>query len=200
MKYFILYFCACTNENKEFQQTDPNSDENLPIPESEGDTPPVTLKGLDDPRKEEDMDVFIEPEEEEQLQPLTELASTSNVYTVEIRHSLSALQDILNASIFERSIDHMTFVHINGLIAMGKFDEEFNSACPSIWDIYPKDDSSYLAILAALDLEPLKVPFDSKVIPVTSDKEHNTTITLVTGTGNSKGEMVPGNGEGIETP
>ncbi len=54
--------------------------------------------------------------------------------------------------------------------------------------------------MAALDLEPLQVPFDSKVIPVTSNKEHTTTINLVTGMGNNTGDIVPGNGEGVETP
>ncbi len=83
---------------------------------------------------------------------------------------------------------------------MARFDEEFNSTCPSIWYIKPKDDSSYLAVLAALDLEPLQVPFDSKAIPVTSDKEHTTTITVVTSTGINTADIVPSNSEGVDTP
>ncbi len=129
-----------------------------------------------------------------------EIASTYDVHPVEIRHSLSALQDILNARVFERFIDCKTYVQVNGLIASAKFDEDFNSTCPSIWDISPKDDNSYLAILAALGMEPLSVLFDSKVIPISSDKEHPTTVILVTGTGSKSGDVIPGNSEGIETP
>ncbi len=179
--------------------TDTMRNENLPTSESEGVSPPVALKGVDYPRKEEDMDVFVERKEEEQLDPLMESASTSNVHPIEIRHSLLALQDILNARMFERALDHITFVHINGLIATAKFDQEFNSTCPSIWDVTLKDDSSYFAIWAALDFDPLQVPFDSKVIPVMYDKEHTTTITLVTGRGNNTGDIVPSYGEGVET-
>ncbi len=84
--------------------------ENLHISESEGVAPPVALKEIDDPRKEEDMDVIVEREEVEKLDPLTESASTSNMHPIEIRHSLSALQDILNTRMFERAIDHITFV------------------------------------------------------------------------------------------
>ncbi len=80
------------------------------------------------------------------------------MHPIEIRHSLLALPYIHNASMFGRVIDHITFVHINELTAMAKFDKEFNATCPSMWDVKPKDDSSYLAILAALDLEPLQVP------------------------------------------
>ncbi len=75
-----------------------------------------------------------------------------------------------------------------------------NFAYPSIWDLSPNDDSNYLTILEALDLEPLQVPFDSKVVSITSDKEHPTTITLVTGTGNNTGDIVLDNGKGVETP
>ncbi len=122
------------------------------------------------------------------------------MHPVEIRHSLSPLQDILNIRMFERAIDRITFIHINGIIATARFDEEFNYTCPSIWDIKPKDDSSYLAILAALYLEPLQVSFDSKVISVTSDKDHTTTVTVVTGTGMNTGDIVPVNGVGDDTP
>ncbi len=54
-----------------------------------------------------------------------ESASISDVYPIEIRHSLSALQDILNTRVYEKSIDHNTYIHVNGLIASAKFDQEF---------------------------------------------------------------------------
>ncbi len=75
--------------------------ENLPISEREGVAPPVALKRIDDPCKEEDMDVFVEQEEVEQRDPLTESVSTSDVHPIETRHSLSALQDILNARVYK---------------------------------------------------------------------------------------------------
>ncbi len=50
-----------------------------------------------------------------------------------------------------------------------------------------------------MDLEPLEVPFDSKVIPIMSDKELPTTVTLVTSAGNNTGDIVSGNSEGVDT-
>ncbi len=91
----------------------------------------------------------------------------------------------------EKSIDRSTFMHINGLIATAKYDEEFNSARPSIWDITPRDDSSYEAILSALGLEPSPIQYDAKVIPVSSDKEHPSTITIVVSTGSGSGDILP---------
>ncbi len=99
----------------------------------------------------------------------------------------------------EKSIDRATFMHINGLIAYAKYDEEFNSEYLSIWDVH-KDDSQYGAILSALELEPLTLPYDSKVVPVSSDLEHPSTITLVTGMGSMSGNVVPGNDVDINTP
>ncbi len=76
------------------------------------------------------------------------------------------MQGVLTARMVEKTIDRNTFMHIKGLIATAKYDEEFNSASPSIWDITPKDDSCYEAILAALGLEPLPLQYDAKVIPM----------------------------------
>ncbi len=125
---------------------------------------PVTLVGEDEPCAEEEMDVVVESGEVEQLAPLMELAATSTVHQIEIRHSLLALQDILTARIVEKSIDRSTFMHINGQIATAKYNKEFNSAGLSIWDVNPRDDSSYEAILSALRLEPLPMQYNVKVI------------------------------------
>ncbi len=67
--------------------TDTMTNENLPISESEGVAPPIALKEICDPSKEEDMDVIVEKEEVEQHDQLTESASTFNVNLIEIRHS-----------------------------------------------------------------------------------------------------------------
>ncbi len=164
----------------------------MPEPESEDVAPSITLESEDD-RNEEGMDVVVETVEEEQLSPLTEQAATSTFHLIEIRHSLFALQDILNARMVKKSIDHCMFMHINGLIATAKYNEEFNSTGPSIWDITSRDVSSYEAILAVLGLEPLPIQYEAKVIPVSSDKEHTSTITLVVGTGSGSGDILPGN-------
>ncbi len=54
------------------------------------------------------------------------------MHPIEIRHSLSALEDILNARVYEKSINCKIDVQVNGVIASAKFDQEFNSSCPSI--------------------------------------------------------------------
>ncbi len=146
------------------------------------------------------MDVVVKPGEVEQLAPLTELAATSTVHQVEIRHSLLALQDNLTARMVKKSIDHSTFMHINGLIATAKYNKEFNSAGPSIWDVNPRDGSSYEAILSTLGLEPLPIQYDAKVIPVSSEKEHPSTVTLVVITGSGSGGILPGNSEDSNIP
>ncbi len=145
------------------------------------------------------MNVVVESTVEVQLNPLTEQAASSNMRHTEIRLSLSALQGILITRMMEISIDRVTFMHINGLIANAKYDEEFNSTCPSIWEIL-KENDQYAAILSALRLEPLSLPYDSKVIPVSSDLEHPSTIILVTSMGSTPRDMVPGNDVVINTP
>ncbi len=104
------------------------------------------------------------------------------------------------ARMVEKSIDHCTFMHINGLIATAKYDKEFNSTGPSIWDVNPRDESSYEAILSLLGLETLPMQYDTKVIPVSSDKEHPSTVTLVVGTGSGSGGILPGNSKDSSIP
>lgn len=135
------------------------SAENIPLPVSEDDAPSKTFEGLDVPHKNEGMDVVVESTEEEQLCPVTQQAASSNMRPTEIRLSLMALQHILDSRMVKTSIDRVAYMHINKLISYAKYDEEFSTKDASICNI-PKDESSYSAILSALNQEPLELPYD----------------------------------------